>query len=86
MENPLFSLEDKETHAKMHNLSSQLAAHNIHFVGDFRDFHYERKYFYDTPYHLNSDGANLRSASFIKLLLQLEKQGLITPKSPPKPK
>lgn len=82
MENPLFSLKDKETHAKMHNLSAQLAAHNIHFVGDFRDFHYERKYFYDTPYHLNSDGANLRSASFIKLLLQLEKQGLITPKNP----
>ena len=75
MENPLFSLDDSKTFAKIANLQSQLAKHDIEIIGDFRDFHFDRRYFYDTPYHLNTQGAQLRSAAFIKLLRELGMQG-----------
>lgn len=68
MENPLFSLDDPKTFAKIANLQSQLAKYGVEIMGDFRDFHFDRKYFYDTAYHLNAQGAQLRSAEFIKLL------------------
>ena len=68
MENPSFSLKDPKTMEKIDNLAAQLAAQGIEIVGDFRDFHFERKFFYDTGYHLNTQGVQLRSAAFIKLL------------------
>ncbi|STQ86913.1 hypothetical protein LS73_007680 [Helicobacter muridarum] len=71
MENPSFSLKDIKTFEKIENLKSQLAAHNIYIYGDFTDFHFDKKYFYDTGYHLNSDGANLRTGIFIKQLFKL---------------
>ena len=36
-----------------------------------------RKYFFDTSYHLNSEGAALRTQAFIKLLKQMQKDGLL---------
>ena len=71
MENPSFSLKDPKTMEKIDNLAAQLAAQGIEIVGDFRDFHFDRRYFYDTPYHLNTQGAQLRSAEFIRLLRKL---------------
>lgn len=68
MENPSFSLKDPKTMEKIDNLAAQLANQGIEIVGDFRDFHFERKFFYDTGYHLNTQGVQLRSAAFIKLL------------------
>ena len=68
MENPSFSFKDPKTMEKIDNLTTQLAAQGIEIVGDFRDFHFERKFFYDTGYHLNTQGVQLRSAAFIKLL------------------
>lgn len=77
MENPDFSLDDPKTLAKIENLQTQLKARNIEIYGDFRDFHFERKYFFDTPYHLNSEGARLRTQAFIKLLEQMAQEGLL---------
>lgn len=77
LENPDFSLNDPKTFAKIDNLKAQLKAHNIEIYGDFRDFHFERKYFFDTAYHLNSEGAILRTQAFIKLLEQMQTQGLL---------
>ena len=71
MENPLFSLTDNQTFQKIENLASQLATHNINIYGDFRDSHFNSQYFFDTNYHLNAKGANLRTSIFIKQLLQL---------------
>lgn len=71
MENPDFNLNDPKTMEKITNLTAQLAKYDIEFVGDFRDSHFERKFFYDTGYHLNAQGVQLRSAEFIRLLRKL---------------
>ena len=77
MENPDFSLKDPQTFAKIENLKAELKKHNIEIYGDFRDFHFERKYFFDTHYHLNEEGAILRTQAFIKLLEDMQQEGLI---------
>lgn len=77
MENPSFSLKDPQTFAKIENLKAELKKHNIEIYGDFRDFHFERKYFFDTAYHLNEEGAILRTQAFIKLLEDMQQEGLI---------
>lgn len=74
MENPLFSLDDKETFTKIENLKQELAKHDIKIYGDFRDFHFDRKYFFDTAYHLNAEGANLRTYYFLKQLPKMLEQ------------
>ena len=74
MENPLFSLDDKNTFAKIENLKQELAKHDIKIYGDFRDFHFDRKYFFDTAYHLNAEGANLRTYYFLKQLPKMLEQ------------
>lgn len=77
LENPSFSLNDPQTFAKIENLKAELKKHNIEIYGDFRDFHFERKYFFDTAYHLNEEGAILRTQAFIKLLKHMQQEGLI---------
>lgn len=77
MENPDFSLNNPQTFAKIENLKAELKKHNIEIYGDFRDFHFERKYFFDTAYHLNEEGAILRTQAFIKLLEDMQQEGLI---------
>lgn len=77
LENPSFSLKDPQTFAKIENLKAELKKHNIEIYGDFRDFHFERKYFFDTAYHLNEEGAILRTQAFIKLLEHMQQEGLI---------
>ncbi|MWV61365.1 hypothetical protein DCO58_09985 [Helicobacter saguini] len=77
LENPQFSLQDSNTYEKINNLVSQLAKHNIKIYGNFEDSHFERKYFYNTEYHLNASGTILRSQNFAKLLESLEKNGEI---------
>lgn len=71
-ENPQFSLQDSKTFKKVENLKMQLAKHHIQLYGDFKDFHFEKLYFYDTNLHLNSEGAKLRTINFIKMLEGLE--------------
>ncbi|MCX2717852.1 hypothetical protein OQH61_08915 [Helicobacter sp. MIT 21-1697] len=71
MENSLFSLTDIKTFQKIENLTSQLATHHINIYGDFRDSHFNSQYFFDTSYHLNNKGVNVRTSIFIKQLLQL---------------
>ena len=65
LENPDFSLNDSKTFEKIQNLKAQLKTHNIEIYGDFRDFHFVRKYFFDTSYHLNTKGAALRTQAFL---------------------
>ncbi len=65
LENLGFSLNDSKTFEKIQNLKAQLKTHNIEIYGDFRDFHFVRKYFFDTSYHLNSEGAALRTQAFL---------------------
>lgn len=76
-ENEKFSIENPKTHKYITNLKAQLAKNKIKIYGDFRDFHFEQKYFYDTPYHLNKQGAILRTQRFVELLAELEKNGEI---------
>ena len=71
LENPLFSLDDKETYKKIENLKAELEKHDIRIYGDFRDSHFGREYFYDTHYHLNAKGAQLRTKKFIQALPQI---------------
>ena len=77
MENPNFSLNDLKTFRKIENLKAELKKHNIEIYGDFRDFHFEQQYFFNSAYHLNSEGAALRTQAFIKLLKQMQKDGLL---------
>lgn len=72
MENPLFSLHDRRTHAKITQLESSLKAQGIYFANSWEDAHFERKYFYDTGYHLNKHGVELHTIAFIKLLRSLK--------------
>ncbi|RDU59476.1 hypothetical protein [Helicobacter sp. MIT 14-3879] len=76
MENPTFSIHDEKTYKTIDNLTTQLSKHGIQIYGDFRDFHFDNTYFFDTQNHLNKQGAILRTHAFIKLLqsLGLEKQ------------
>ncbi len=41
---------------------------NIHYLGYPTDFLYPKKYFYDTNYHLNTKGADIRTKQLIKLM------------------
>ena len=77
LENKDFSLNDPKTFSKIENLKAQLKKHNIEIYGDFRDFHFEREYIYDTNYHLNDKGAILRTKAFIRLLEQMQKDELL---------
>uniref|UniRef100_UPI001C40B411 hypothetical protein n=2 Tax=unclassified Helicobacter TaxID=2593540 RepID=UPI001C40B411 len=77
VENPYFSLKNPKTFAKIEHLKSELAKHNIPIYGDFRDSHFEKKYFFNSPYHLNSEGAKLRTQNFVKMLKELENSGAI---------
>lgn len=56
-------------------LKSQLEQENIRIYGDFSEFVFDMQYFYDTNYHLNKEGANLRTKAVIKLLQDLEQSG-----------
>lgn len=77
-ENPKFSLQDPKTFAKIERLKSELAKHGIPIYGDFRDSHFEKKYFFDSSgYHLNSEGAKLRTQNFVKMLKEMEGSGII---------
>ena len=76
-ENEKFSIENPKIHQYIANLKSQLAKNKFKIYGDFKDFHFEQTYFYDTPYHLNKQGAILRTQRFIELLDKLEKSGEI---------
>lgn len=71
-ENPQFSLNDTKTFAKIDNLKTALKSAGIEIYGDFRDFHFMPQYFYDTTYHLNHEGAKLRSKNFVKMLENME--------------
>lgn len=73
-ENKRFSINNPATHESIANLKAQLAQNGIRIYGDFADFHYPQKYFYDTAYHLNKQGAILRTQKFIELLEVLEKR------------
>lgn len=72
MENPLFSLHDRRTHAKITQLESSLKAQGIYFANSWEEAHFDRKYFYDTGYHLNKHGVELHTIAFIKLLRSLK--------------
>lgn len=75
MENPLFSHNDSKTLEKIHRLESQLLARNIGFANSWEDAHFDRKYFYDTGYHLNKHGVELHTIAFIKLLRSILQAG-----------
>ncbi len=77
IENKLFSTNNPKTFEIIENLKMQLAKNGIAIYGDFRDFHFEQKYFFDTTYHLNRQGVILRTQNFIKFLNTLEKMGKI---------
>lgn len=76
-ENPQFSAKDSATSQKIKHLKSELANFDIKIYGDFLDFHFESKYFFDTQYHLNAAGANLRTKNFIKMLETMKKENLL---------
>ncbi|MGX3011679.1 hypothetical protein ACWIUD_09010 [Helicobacter sp. 23-1044] len=76
-ENELFSANNTQILRNIKALQTALESLNIKIYGDFRDFIFSQKYFYDTNYHLNKNGAILRTEAVIKLLQNLEKNGEI---------
>lgn len=70
-ENELFSANDPKTLTNIENIKAQLAKNGT-IYGDFRDFYFEQKYFFDTSYHLNKEGVILRTQKFIEFLINLD--------------
>lgn len=68
--NPSFRLEVATK--KLSKLKERLKEHDIILYGDFRDFYFDKKYFFDTSYHLNNEGVRLRSLAFVKLLKDMD--------------
>jgi hypothetical protein len=50
------------------NLQDYFEAKGIPTIGKPDDFFYDRSLFFDTVYHLNEEGAKIRTAEFIKML------------------
>jgi hypothetical protein len=61
MKNPLFDFSDPESLAGLHRLEHQLRAHGITLQCKGAAFNLDRRYFLDTPYHTNRQGALIRS-------------------------
>jgi hypothetical protein len=64
-----------EYHTKIYQkyftfLDNYFQSHGIKTIGKPTDFLYDKKYFYDTEYHLNQSGAVLRTTHLIELLKQ----------------
>lgn len=76
-ENEFFSIHDKQTFEEVKSLETELLKHNIKIYGNFTDFHFDNKYFFNTDYHLNEKGVVLRTKAFIKLLQTMEKQNIL---------
>jgi hypothetical protein len=70
LENSRFSTKHNPTLAHIQAFENQLRQNDIDLLGTLQDFHYERKYFYDSGYHLNTDGKKLRTQKLASLLKQ----------------
>lgn len=73
--NELLDDKDLAVLEAIERLKVQLEQEGIRIYGDFSDFVFDMQYFYDTNYHLNKEGANLRTKAVIKLLRELEENG-----------
>lgn len=58
-----FNFLDKSTQSAIEDLKYGLEQNNIHIYGNPALYSYDLEYFYDTLYHLNGFGANLRTKS-----------------------
>lgn len=54
------------------NVEKQILENNFQYLGRAEYFLYDEKYMYDTIYHLNEKGAQLRSEEILKLIKELE--------------
>lgn len=76
-ENELFGIDNPKTLQVVENLKVQLQTKGIKIYGDFKDSHFEQKYFFDSDLHLNKEGVILRTQNLIKILQELERKGEI---------
>ncbi len=49
-------------------LEEYFTENNISTIGKPSDFFYDKKYFFDTMYHLNEEGMTVRTQEFISLI------------------
>lgn len=68
LENKRFSTTKLSTKKRIKDFKEMLKGHNINIEGELQDFHYKKKYFYDSGYHLNVSGKKIRTQELIKLI------------------
>jgi hypothetical protein len=66
--NPLFDLSTAKSRAKLARLSARLSEHELDFKCNPILFNLDRKFFFDTPYHLNKSGARIRTENLADCL------------------
>lgn len=63
-----FNLENPVIQENLAKIKGYLASIDILVLGEASDFHFERKYFFDTNYHLNDEGRTIRTKRIIGFL------------------
>lgn len=71
--NTMYFKEYEDEHYKKYfeSLSDYFAKRKISTIGQPSDFLYDKKYFYDTGYHLNEEGMTVRTKEFISFIKDL---------------
>lgn len=64
--------ENKDYRNYFTNLNNYFLKNNIRTIGTPYDFFFNRKFFYDTEYHLNEQGAIVRTKQLIEMLKNLD--------------
>lgn len=70
LENTNFNLNNSQDLKKIKNLQNQLHQYGIKLLGNPKDFQFPIQDFYDTPNHLNTQGAIKYTKELIKILNQ----------------
>lgn len=60
--------EENDYKEYFYYLNEYFLDHNISTIGKPSDFLFDKKYFYDTGYHLNEEGMTIRTSEFISLI------------------
>lgn len=68
MQNPEFDLTKKEHRLKIDALNRKIKEYGLKSIGIPELSNFEQKYSFDTPYHLNAEGAILRTLYFADMI------------------
>lgn len=71
MKNEKYNLKKQIHSKKIEALISELKKYNVNIIGNPENYNFEPKYMYNTTYHLNQEGADLRTKYVIEDLEQV---------------